>query len=288
MIKFIVNPHAGKGGTRSLWTAIQPAIDRLGIRYDSSITENPAQARSIVRDTLRQGFDRICIVGGDGTIHGVVNDIIGRRVALGIIPTGSGNDFAKMLRIPSVEAGINTLASGRRKTIDLGKIGDRYFVNIVGIGFDALVAHLVTKSKFHGPLGYFSSVLTALTGYRPPRFELKTDDQTFAGRAFSISVGNGQFHGSMFRLTPDAVIDDGILDLCIIGKVPVPKFLFNIPKAIKGTHASVREIVMLKTKRLSVESDTPFYVHCDGEVIDRPMKKLELTIIPRALEVIVP
>lgn len=288
MIKFIINPQAGKGETPKLWAEIQPAIERLGIRYEHSITDRPAQVRPTVRDALKQGCDRIYIVGGDGTINEVINCIIGSPVALGIIPTGSGNDFAKMIGVTTIETGIKTLVNGRRKKIDLGRIGNGYFINIVGIGFDALVAFLVKKSRFHGQLGYFASVLTALQGYRPPRFELTADTHTFSGRAFSVSVGNGQFHGSLFRLTPDAVIDDGILDICIIGKVPVPKFLFNIPKAIKGTHASVREVVMLKTKRLSVESETPFYAHCDGEVMVKPVKKIEVTVVPRALEVIVP
>jgi len=288
MVKFIVNPHAGKGDTRKHWDEIRLRIERLGIESDWTVTEHPDQARPAIADALARGCRSVYVVGGDGAINGAVHCLAGTPAALGIIPTGSGNDFAKMLGITSVDAGIETLTRGSRKPIDLGRVGDRYFVNIIGIGFDALVAHLVRKNRLRGQLGYFASVLSALAGYHPPRFTLATDAGSFDGRAFSVSVGNGRFHGSLFRLTPDAIIDDGILDICIIGKVPVPKFLFNIPKAIKGTHGSIREIVMLKTKSLSVRSDTPFYAHLDGEVIDRPVKKLDLTIIPRGLTVIVP
>ena len=153
---FIVNPAAGQGRTAGLFGSIKPLLDGRKIPFEFRLTSGPGEAESFAREALSGGFTHIVAVGGDGTSHEVVNGILGSSIIFGAIPSGSGNDFPKSAGIP-LETGeaLETLFSGRVRTVDVGKLGDAYFINGLGIGLDGAVSHRFKKLKhFRGQLGY--------------------------------------------------------------------------------------------------------------------------------------
>lgn len=285
-VKIVVNPAAGQGRTLAIWPDLARKIKLSRIKYSSCFTQRVGHATELAKEAVKSGFRKIFVVGGDGTLNEVVNGIDLNETTIGVIPTGSGNDLAKMLGIKSISDGLNCLQYQKPKTIDLGRALGRLFVNNLGVGFDASVASYQKKLKiFRGNLGYLASVLRTLYNFNGYEIEIITDQFRFYERVMSVSVGNGQFHGGCFKLTPEAVIDDGFLDVCMIGQISKPKFLFNIPKAIKGTHHCLKEIKSFKAQKILLSAKELLFVHFDGEVLSEPVKEVNVEILPASLEV---
>lgn len=275
--------------TLRLWPDIERRIRRSGIEYSPVFTEGIGHGRELARAAIKEGFKKIFAVGGDGTLNEVINGIELNLSTVGVIPTGLGNDLAKMIGIRSVNDGIVSLLRQNLRRIDLGKMKSRYFVNNLGIGFNTEVARYIKKVKiFRGNWGYLFSVLNILFNFKAYQVEVISERNGFFGNIMSVSVGNGQFHGGCFQLTPQAVIDDGLLDVCIIQSVGRMKFLLNIPRAIKGTHACLKEVKMFKAKKIILRSDKDLFMHLDGEVISEPLKEIKIEVIPGSLEIFVP
>lgn len=288
-VKIIVNPVAGQGRTSALWQDIENHIKKLGIDYSPIFTQGVGDAIELAKVAVKEGFKKIFVVGGDGTLNEVVNGIELNQVTLGMIPTGSGNDLSKMIGINGIADALASLKYQEHRRIDLGRAGDRLFVNNFGVGFDAFVAATQKKFKiFKGNLGYLFSTLKVLGDFKACQVEITADGYRFCDRIMSVSIGNGQFHGGCFKLTPEAVIDDGLLDICIIKELNKTKFLINIPKAIKGTHGCLKEVESFKAKKILLHSQRPLFVHFDGEVLLEPVKEIEIEILPSSLEVFVP
>ncbi len=283
MIKIIVNPQADKGESLLLWKDLEKKLKRLGIVYERVFTEYEKHATHLARKVQHEGTKFILVVGGDGTVSEVVNGIYLEDIVLGIIPTGSGNDFAKMIGIRTIQDGLNSLNSSYKKVVDVGFLNkDKYFINNFGIGLDTYVVAKQRQIKFKHELSYLFSTLKILFNFSTFPIEVKSSDFKFSGNALSISIGNGQFHGGLFRLTPQAKIDDGFLDVCIIKEVNKLKRFLNIPKAIRGSHLSLKEVESFKTKNISIYSSIPLPFHLDGELFE-PLKELEIVILPKKL-----
>ena len=286
--KIIVNPAAGGGRTKAIWQDIERQIKKLGIDYSFIFTQGVGDATELAKVAVREGFNKIFAVGGDGTLNEVINGIELNQTTVGIIPTGSGNDLSKMIGIDGIADALASLRYQERRRIDLGRAGGRLFVNNLGVGFDACVA--ATKKKFEifrGNLGYLLSCLKVLCDFQAYEVEITADGHRFCDKIMSVSIGNGRFHGGCFKLTPEAVIDDGLLDVCIIKELNKMKSLFNIPKVIKGTHGCLKEVRSFKAKRIFLYSQRPLFVHLDGEVLLEPVKEIEIEILPASLEVFI-
>jgi YegS/Rv2252/BmrU family lipid kinase len=289
MVKIIVNPVAGQGKTLTLWQDIERRIKKLGVDYSFIFTQGVGDATRLAKLAVKEGFKKIFIVGGDGTLNEVINGIELTQTTVGVIPTGSGNDLSKMLGINGIADALTSLQYQNKRRIDLGKGGTRLFVNNLGVGLDVLVATTQKRFKYlKGNLGYLFSCLKVLCNFKACHVEIKTDEHRFCGKIMSVSIGNGQFHGGCFRLTPQAIIDDGLLDTCIIREINKVKFLSNIPKAIKGTHNRLKEVKSFKAKKITLYSQRPLFVHLGGEVLFEPVKEIEVEILPDSLEVFVP
>ncbi len=287
--KIIVNPAAGGGRTKAIWQDIERQIKQLGIDYSFIFTQGVGDATELAKAAVREGLKKIFVVGGDGTLNEVINGIELNQTTVGIIPTGSGNDLSKMIGVNSITDALASLKYQEHRRIDLGRAGGRLFVNNLGAGFDAFVAATQKKFKiFKGNLGYLFSTLKVLGDFKAYQVEITADGYRFCDRIMSVSIGNGQFHGGCFKLTPEAVIDDGLLDICIIKELNKTKFLINIPKAIKGTHSCLKEVKSFKAKKIFLYSQRPLFVHLDGEVLLEPVKEIEIEILPSSLEVFVP
>lgn len=284
---FIVNPVSGRGKGKVLGERLIDRLKRLSIDFEIHWTERPGHAIELAEQGAKS-HAVVVSVGGDGTLNEVVNGLAGQQAALGVIPVGSGNDFARAVGIPfRFEEALEILLQGRKKTIDLGKANERFFHNGVGIGFDAWVVHTsLGVKRLRGNAIYLYSVLSTLKNYQPVPLELSFNGSVKVDDYFMVSVGNGVSMGGGFYLTPDAEINDGLFDLCLIQNMPVVSILKNLIKVYSGKHKDDPRVEMHRTDRLTITGRQPFAVHVDGELLSLKVEKLEIEIIPRGLEVI--
>jgi len=282
VVRIIVNRYSAKG--LKVWKEIKKRIEDCGIEYDFVVTGEQA-AGELAKKAREEGVERIFVVGGDGTINEVVNGVEAKGIVLGIIPAGRGNDFAKMLGIRSVEDGISSMSGGHIKSVDVGFANNRYFVNNLGIGAAARAVGICNRLReITGRPGYLVGALAALVECRAFDVEVEASDFGFSGEVLGIAVGNGRFHGGFFALTPEAEIDDGLLDVCVIRKIGRVKGVLSIPRAVKGTHTFLREAETFRTDCLRIRSKTAFSVHYDGELGEGRLNELEVKVLNKQLQ----
>jgi len=245
----------------------------------------------------------IVAVGGDGTIHEVANGIMGTEKVLGVIPIGSGNDFIKAIGVPKgLQQSISILFLQKVKRIDVGSVRVRrtdggvlednssvsFFVNGLGIGFDAAVAERTLHISYaSGLLLYLIAVLQTLGRYTSPEFSFSIDGRTTTSRNLLIAVGNGTCAGGGFYLTPEAKVDDGLLDLCFIDDVSSLGILKIMPSVMKGKHKTLSSVRFERGRKITIAANGPISVHSDGEILGTDITGLEISVVPKALSVIV-
>ena len=297
---FIMNPMAGKGAARKVLAELERLLPGLGLGYEAVYTLRPGHATEIARTC---SSPHVIAVGGDGTINEAVNGIMGSGKVLGIIPTGSGNDLIKSLGIPrKLQAALDVLRSGNVRRIDAGRVAcgnlstgsmqyapGRYFINGVGIGFDASVARRVSEIGYlRGTLLYLVAVLQTLGHYKAPFLRVSVDGSTTVGKKLLIAIGNGKCAGGGFYLTPDAVVDDGALDVCAIQDLPVLKILRLIPSVMSGKRVEDPGVSYSRTTSITVESAERLTVHADGEVIGRDVFGVKVEVVAGSMLIIAP
>ena len=264
----VVNPAAGRGRTARMLDALRSAAHDAGV--DVQVSPDPGAPARLARLAAEAGHDLVAI-GGDGLVSevaGIAADT-GRRLA--ITPTGAGNDFARTLgydvRRPLDTFGI--LARGRDLTVDLGCVNGRYYTCVTASGFDAEANRWAnTVRRLSGTTLYVAAVLRTLAVYRPHPFRLTVDDETFEFHAWLVAVGNGPAYAGGMRITPDARMDDGLLDVTVVGALGRAGFLRAFPRVFKGTHVSHPAVQTYRGKRIALESldsDVPMDVYADGE-----------------------
>lgn len=292
MIKLIANPIAGRGRGRKALPAAEEALRHQGLQFKTEVTSRPLEAMEIARRAAEEGCELVIALGGDGTSHEVANGLLSSgnsEVALGMIPIGTGNDFADMFDTPTDLAQVALrIREGKTRLIDVGWINDRYFVNIVGVGFDALVSIQALKIQhvLRGFPLYLAAVFITLKEYQIPHITVEFDGERLSMPMTMINVANGKREGGGFLIAPDAQNDDGIFDICLargLGRLGILRLL---PEVIKGTHVDKEPVTMAKAKRVILDSPDPLPVHADGEIIYTEAHHLEIEIIPRRLRVI--
>jgi diacylglycerol kinase (ATP) len=284
---FIINPAAGQGRTAGLFTSLKSRIEDRGHSFDFRITRVPGDAAAFAREGVERGYTHIISVGGDGTSHEVVKGLLGSSAIFGTIPSGSGNDFPKAAGVPldPVRA-LETIFSGGVKMVDVGKLGDRYFINGLGIGLDGAVSHRFKKLKFlRGQLGYiFGAVQEAMT------FEgfvtgVKIGDWEYSGRLLLAGASNGMYQGGKFKLAPEANVGDGLLDFHIIKDMQSFQRLIKIPKVLSGTHAGLEEVELRRGPEMEITVERALPAHMDGEPFYLRPGTHKISILPGALKV---
>ncbi len=289
----IVNPAAGRGRGRRAWTVVGPALRDAGLQFEETFEEQPGQAIPLAEDAARAGYDVIVAVGGDGTVHEVVNGIMraGMREqpAIGIIPGGTGNDFARALGIPKdpLEAG-RLLLSGARRRVDIGQVNERYFVGISGVGFDAEVAAKVNRwpKWVGGTPVYIAAILNMLVTYRLAPTRIFLDGREERLRLFLLAAANTPWYGGGMFMAPDARADDGKLEVITARDLSKFETLGLLPKVFSGAHLRHRKVSHQAVRELRVESDVPLSIHADGEMVGQVPAVFRA--VPGAIEVIVP
>lgn len=301
-VMIILNPWAGRGRAGKKRPKLEQALRKAGIDYELVPTHLRGGAIELAWQAVDRGFERIVAVGGDGTINEVVNGIkgaeqkLGRRAKLGIIPLGTGSDFIKSLdgvKPNDLAGGIRRLQSGRSIPVDIGRVqvarnAPRYFVNALGTGLDAQVAfEALQLSRLRGIAVYLVSIFRALARYKAHPMTVQYDDKRVYRRLLFASIANGRCQGGGFWLTPEALIDDGQLDLCIIDHMRLPEIVRHIPKVMGGTHTHLKQVTMGRAKHIRVECPAPIPVATDGEVIATDARQVTVETLPHGLEVLV-
>jgi len=280
----IVNKVAAHGRAATTWDLIRPVISRQGHEYDWAETERPGHATELARGAVDGGYQRIIALGGDGTIHETVNGMAGTNVILGVIPAGTGNDFAKSLDLPrSPLAALAAIDSGRVRRIDLARANDRYYVNVGGVGFDAEVAGEANRipKYIQGAFAYLVAILRILPRYDPVPLRIELDGQRLEERCLLVAAGNGRYTGGGLKICPGAAPDDGLLDVIVGGNFGKMETLAVLPRVFSGTHVTHPKVTSYQASRVTINSAIPLLVYADGEILGQTPVTFE--VIPGAL-----
>lgn len=298
-IKAILNPCSDNGRGQQQKEIIETIGATLG-DFDLVVSEKSGHAILLAEQAANDGYDVVVAAGGDGTVHEVINGLLKssrRNCKLGVIPIGTGNDFAYAYGIPNnVEKSIRLLFEGKLLPVDLAKVVDDkgrevYIGNNLGVGFDANVVIRTREiKKIHGFLKYFLGVLkTLVLDFYPIQLKMRFDDQEVAENLLFIAFGLGPRHGGGFMLTPDAQNNDGLIDTCMVRNMNRLKALIFLKSGIDGTHITNPLVTMRQSKLIEISSEQPLPIHADGEVFAPPADQVHhLTIVslPAVLEVI--
>jgi YegS/Rv2252/BmrU family lipid kinase len=291
--KLICNPMAGRQQARHLLPAIRQTLTALGLTTDVVQTRAPGEAVHLAQQAQNEGFPLVIAVGGDGTVNEVANGLVaatpeGVAGRLGIIPVGTGNDFCKMLSPKAGwRAACTRLVQGQVRRIDVAQVNGRVFINNVGIGFDAQVGIEAQKIRWlRGQAVYLAALVrNLLFTYRTPQVTLQLDDQLLKQPITLCTIGNGRCSGGGFWVTPQAQIDDGLLDVCIIAGLSKRRMLALTPQVMKGVHIHDPAVRMVHARRITITSSEPLPVHADGEILYSDAHQLEIEVLPGKLEV---
>jgi diacylglycerol kinase (ATP) len=293
--KIIVNPYAGRWKARAAIPDIERACRRIGLAYELEVTKEPWHGIELAREAALAGFSPIVSAGGDGSISEVLNGLMqaaGDGVAgpLGIVPLGSADDFADMLGLEKeVEAACRVILAGYTRVVDVGRVNDRFFDNNSAIGLEPMVT--ITQAAMEwikGTPRYVLAALKTILSHDPWHMRLVWDDGQYEGPSALVSVGNTRRTGGAFWMTPLAEMDDGYLDFVFTGKLGRLKLLRLLPTTFDGSHIERPEIDFGRTSCLTIECDPPTPIQADGEVFELSATRIEYTILPGRLEVIVP
>ncbi len=293
---FVVNPVAGRGHAGRLAQQLASKLKDSGATVSVSVTAARGDAERLAREAAEAGATRVIACGGDGTIHEVVNGLMSvpggaGNTALGIVSSGRCNDLAYALDIPTDPSGVaEALLHGILRPIDLGRIGDRYFTTVATLGFDSEVSQYVAEGRapsfLRGAAAYVYATLVTLIRYRSPWVHLKGDFGEYEGSLLLAATGNTSRYGGRMKITPSAVIDDGLLDVCLVEAVSRREVVRMIPKVFSGKHLSHPAVSMKQTRRLEIESQEPLWLWADGEPIAQTAATIE--VVHHALSVVMP
>lgn len=286
----IVNPVAGRGLVRQREEGIVSALRTAG--FDLTIFHSQAEghATELAREAVREGFDTIVAVGGDGTVHEVAAGMWESEAALGVIPCGSGNDFAGSQGIPEeLEGAVAVLSNGVVGRSDVGLFGEHAFFNTIALGFAAAVTVYSRRHRrLRGYPLYLVTVIQSLFMYRAIPMVVESDGFRRDDLTFMLTVGIGHREGGGFKVVPGAVTDDGIFEVCVIHDVSIPLALRMLPRATRGEHVDLPIVSMFEAPRVRITTAEPILLHADGQVYETGRTELDVTCRPRALKVRLP
>lgn len=298
-VKIIHNPVAGRGYSKKVEAEVCQMLKDEKVDFDIVQTEHVGHGIELTEQAVTEGFETIVAMGGDGTTNEVVNGLCRganseTAGALGLIPTGTGSDFASNVGIPAdLREACQRIAQGHIRKVDVGRIElddqpPRYFDNMLGIGFDGVVTVEAKKFKrLRGAALYLPVVLkTIFVSLEFPTVTIEYDDQKMTLPIMQLSVANGAREGGAFYMTPEALLDDGLFDLCIAQKMSRLSMLGILPHFMKGTHTHRALVKMGRTKKVHISSTDNLIAHIDGELICTEGHKIFCEIFPQCLKVV--
>ncbi|HSB37390.1 MAG TPA: diacylglycerol kinase family protein [Thermoanaerobaculia bacterium] len=294
-IVFIANPAAGKGRARREERRLRSALERAGLFGDWRVTSAPDDGIALAEESVRDGAEMVVAVGGDGTVNEVVGGLMRvqkeKRPLFGLVPAGTGNDYARVLGLKpwDVAGAATALLSRCERSLDAGEVNGRFFANGFGLGFDGSVAEAAARIHWlRGHPAYLAAVFTALTRWENFRLEAEIDGEYLEGRSILAAVTIGPASGGGFHLTPDAKPDDGLFDVCRLGDFGKLEAVRHLPKALNGSHVTLAKASMRRGRAVTLSSDRPLVAHVDGNLMRDVghAEPLRFRIHPAALRVV--
>lgn len=284
----IMNPSSGGGRSKQLLPDVERRLDVLRIPFRVERTRSLEHGVDLAFEAV-DSREIPVVMSGDGLIGAVGGALAGVDTPVGLIPAGRGNDLARGLGIPTDPAGaVDCLAAGHTRAIDVGDANGKRFLGIASVGFDSEANRIANEARFlKGQPVYAYAALRALAAWKPARFTLIENGVQSRLTGYTVAVANNGFYGGGMNVAPDAVIDDGKLDVVTIGEISKFRFLMNLPKVFKGTHVEDEEVVgNHRATSIEIKASRPFTVYADGD----PLTDLPATIrvIPSSLRIIVP
>ncbi len=298
---FIINPKAGNGDITKAIEDIELIAKEKNVEYDTYYTNARYDGCDQVKKRIAQGYRKFVVMGGDGTLNEVVNGIFQQNqvppseIAIGLISKGTGNDWGRYYNYKGdhKENFLNILNNGTIKQ-DIGRIeysnnGKReiaYFINIAGFGFDAEVAHATNKLHLRGrrrKSAYMYSLLKCLVKSKPFNVKLTSENETLEAKVFSISVGNGKFSGGGMEQTPNAIINDGMLDITVYEDITKFQVVKNVKRLYNSSIYEIKQVIPFRGNKFTLECDEYIFCETDGEIIGNG--PYEISIIPNVLNV---
>ena len=303
--RVIVSSRSGGGKARRDWPESAKMLKARSIEFSEKITDHAYHAIELAREAVLEGFRKLLVLGGDGAIHEVLNGLYSQEevspseVTLGLIPVGSGNDWSRLHKIPSdYEAAVDLIADAERHTrvqdvarVDTlmdGKPYCRHMMNIGGLGFDSEVCHRFDLAKERGHAGdrqYLKSLLSGFLSYKCLKFRVSVDGQEFyRGPAFSVALGIGKYCGGGMMQTPEAIPDDGLIDVTVVGKVSKLQFLHKVPSLFRGDIFKNKEVIHTRGRQVDISAAPYSYMEVDGEPVG--ITPVHVAVIPAGVKVV--
>lgn len=293
-VAVIVNPISGTGGRPDLVRRrIENAEAVLAARQLDGrvfVTERSGHGPALVRGALAEGATLVVAWGGDGTINEVASELAFRNVSFAVIPSGSGNGLARELKIPlQADQAFEVALGGTERVIDAGELEGKLFFNVAGVGLDAQVAHefAVNGLERRGFARYIEIASRQLFSFRATEYQLTADGVAWKTRALVIALANGRQYGNGAIIAPDARIDDGRLELIVVGERSALRAVTQMPMLFNGRIAQVPGITMTPAQEVTISSAAPMIYHLDGEPCVGGTS-IRARIRPHALRVRVP
>ncbi len=287
-LSLIANPSAGGGRTGRALKRVEQTLTRLGLEHHTEQTQSLEHAQELAADAAAAGEVAVAF-GGDGLIGAVAAALRHTDAVLGVLPGGRGNDFARALGIPlDPVAACEVLASSAVREVDLGIVGSRTFIGIASCGFDSDANRIANETRVvRGNLVYAYGAIRALLSWRPAQFDVTIDgDGPRRVRGYTVAAANSKAYGGGMLLAPEASLEDGMLDVVIVGDVPKLTFLRLLPTVFKGTHTRQPSVQVLRAAEVKISADRPFTMFADGDPIAE--LPVAVSVIPGAVRVIAP
>lgn len=293
-VHLFLNPAAGRGRAGKRAARIRELLGERRFPLEVHLSQHAGDLEEQVRICVNRGGKRIVAVGGDGSVHEATNGIMRADgdATLGVIPSGTGNDFAKAAGITldwehaAELLGDRIAADEQPRFVDVGKINDRFFANGAGIGFDARVTRIARSYRVPiGDLVYLLAIFRGMAeGIATPNMRITANGDVRTGPITLANVASGPWIGGMFNLAPMARNDDGHFDLLVVAPVSRPRILTLLPKLMSGKHMGEKEIAHTTVTHVLIESDEPVDCHLDGEM--QPMQtRFEIELLAGALSI---
>ena len=281
----IANPVAGGGAGHAKLRELLGILRTKKIDFETFITQNPGHGTQLGAEIKDKDFDCLLVLGGDGTISEVARGFYGAKIPVATVPCGSGNDLAGTLGIPrDLNQAVEVLLNADFTTIDLFRDQGELYTETIGCGFVADVVNAVCRLSriFHGPVAYFAGVFDTISRFKASRYTIKIDDWEWEGDASLVIINNTWRVGGGMKLTPEAVLDDGMLDMAIFTSTSRLTLLSLLPKVYSGAHVNSPHIIIRRGRKFQVDADRELIKTADGEIIGT--LPIDVNIIPGAMK----
>jgi diacylglycerol kinase (ATP) len=281
-VLFIINPASGNGKNKAISSIIENTIDRAKFNYEIKYTTKQGDASKFSSEACLNEYDMVIAVGGDGTVHEVGIPLIGSNTALGIIPTGSGNGLARHCKIPcNSKKAMDVINRMQIQRIDTIKINEDHFLHMACIGFDAHIAKKFSEYGKRGFLSYLKVSIKEFFAYKSQKYHLVIDGIASTHQAFLISFANSAQYGNNILISPQAKIDDGLLDVAVLRPFPFMSIPFLALQLFTGNINKSKYLKIIPCKTIEIVGG-PFKAHLDGEPVTFE-KNIQMSVFPASL-----